>query len=102
MLALLERSVTDAGGSYVFCDTDSMGIVSEESGGLHSCLGGQATLPDGGEAVQALSWSEVDAIVERFSALNPYDRSIVPGSILKVEKENYRDGGNRHQLWCWA
>jgi len=30
MLALLERSVRDAGGSYVFCDTDSMALARPE------------------------------------------------------------------------
>lgn len=30
LLALLERSVTDASGTYGFCDTDSMAIVAEE------------------------------------------------------------------------
>src|SRR5205807_1919929 len=32
MLALLERSVSDAGGSYTFCDTDSMAIVATCTG----------------------------------------------------------------------
>lgn len=40
MLALLEREVTDRGGSYAFCDTDSMAIVVNEHGGLVPCLGG--------------------------------------------------------------
>ncbi len=35
MLALLERLVTDAGGSYAFCDTDSMAIVATRNGGPH-------------------------------------------------------------------
>ncbi len=30
MLALLESVVTERGGSYVFCDTDSMAIVASE------------------------------------------------------------------------
>ena len=55
MLALLEHTLTDAGGSYVFCDTDSMAIVADESGGLHACPGGPHDLPDGVPAVQALS-----------------------------------------------
>lgn len=63
MLMLLERCVTDAGGSYALCDTDSMAI----------------TLP----------MQKVRRIVKRFEALNPYDRSIVPASILKIEEENF-------------
>jgi DNA polymerase type B, organellar and viral len=63
MLMLLERCVTNAKGSYALCDTDSMAI--------------------------ALSMQKVNRIVKRFEALNPYDRSIVPGSILNVEEENF-------------
>ncbi len=32
-----------------------------------------------------LSWADVDEIVRRFEALNPYDREIVPGSVLEIE-----------------
>lgn len=91
MLALLERCVSEAGGTYVFCDTDSMAIVASETGGHVPCAGGPYRLSDGTPAVQALSWREVDSIVERFAALNPYDRSTVPGSILKVEDVNFTD-----------
>ncbi|MGH8336976.1 MAG: hypothetical protein ACRETL_09210 [Gammaproteobacteria bacterium] len=28
LLAIMERLVTDAGGSYAYCDTDSMGIIA--------------------------------------------------------------------------
>jgi hypothetical protein len=52
--------------------------------------------------VRAVSWAQVADIVERFAALNPYDRTVVPGSILKVEKENFDEEHNRRQLWCWA
>jgi len=89
MLGLLERCVTDPGGSYVFCDTDSMGIVADVDGGLHGCPGGPHRLTTGEDAVRALSWSQVDAIVDRFAALNPYNRTAVPGSILKIETENF-------------
>jgi hypothetical protein len=89
MLAMLERSVADLGGSYAMCDTDSMAIVSSEHGGLVACPGGQHRTEDGCDAVRALSWPQVDAIVQRFAVLNPYDRAAVPGSILKVEDENY-------------
>jgi hypothetical protein len=102
MLALLERVVTYAGGSYVFCDTDSMAIVAGEDGGTHACAGGSHRLPDGSDAVRSLSWVQVDAIVARFAALNPYDRRTVPGSILKIEEENFDRQGQRRPLWCWA
>jgi DNA-binding phage protein len=41
--------------------------------------------------VCALPSSEVEAIRERFASLNPYDRSVVPGSVLKLEDENFLD-----------
>ena len=40
MLATLERLLTDQGGTYAFCDTDSMAIVATETGGLIRCPGG--------------------------------------------------------------
>ena len=88
MLALLERCVRDADGAHAFCDTDSMAIVATETGGFVPCPGGW----DRGDRVpfvRALSWAEVDTIVEQFAGLNPYDRQVVAGSILKIEKENY-------------
>jgi hypothetical protein len=41
------------------------------------------------DALKALTWDEVEGIRERFAALNPYDRSVVLDSILKLEKENF-------------
>jgi hypothetical protein len=102
MLTLLERSVTDPGGNYMFCDTDSMGIVAEKRSRRHLCPGGSESVSGGREAVRSLSWDQVDEIVERFAALNPYNRTVVPGSILKIEKENFRSPGRRRQLWCYA
>lgn len=96
MLALLEHQVTKAGGAYVFCDTDSFAIVSTKDGGPIPCP------TDGGDTVTALSWGTVDEIVDRFSALNPYDQTIVPGSVLEIERENFDTDGNRHELWCWS
>src|SRR5208282_5095791 len=90
----LERCVTDAGGSFVFCDTDSMGIVATKTGGRVKC---------GPSESKALSWREVDSIVAQFEALNPYDRDAVPGSILKIEKVNYREDSKvREQLFAHA
>lgn len=84
MLALLERAVTDAGGTWVFCDTDSLAIAATEGGALVPCDGGEHQLPDGREAILALSYAQVDAIRDRFTALNPYDATVVPG-LLKRE-----------------
>jgi hypothetical protein len=102
MLALLQRCVHDTGGTYVFCDTDSMAIVANETRGLISCRGGPHHLDDGTDAVLALSRRQTQAIVKRFVALNPYDSAILPGSVLKIEKENYDEHKRWHQLWCWA
>ena len=90
LLAMLERCVEDAGGSYLFCDTDSMSIVASSSGGLVACPGGRWKLNDGHEAVRALSYSAVKAIAKRFSSLNPYKAKTVP-EILKIEDINYVD-----------
>ena len=102
LLAMLERCVTDAGGSYLFCDTDSLCIVASKDGGLVPCPGGPHKLPDGQEAIKALSWKRVRAIADRFSTLNPYDPSAVPGSILKIEDINFDSGGAQRQLYGFA
>jgi hypothetical protein len=88
LLALLERCVTDEGGTWAMADTDSMGIVATARGGLIDCPGGPY-LKRGKPAVRALSHAQVDQIRERFSSLNPYDQSAVPGTILKAEVDAY-------------
>ena len=103
MLALLERLVTGAGGSYAFCDTDSMAIVANQYGGHVPCPGGPKRDKHGHECVRALSWNDVDRIVARFETLNPYDRALGPGSILELEDENTDPAtGERRQLHCYA
>ena len=65
--------------------------------------GGPHALPDGREAVKALAWPEIDEIVRTFERLNPYDREVVPGSVLKVEGENAdRATGQRRDLHCYG
>jgi hypothetical protein len=82
LLAMLERCVTDKGGQYQFCDTDSLCIVASKMGGAVQC---------GNETIKALSWNGVAEIAERFASLNCYDKLKVPGSILKVEKVNFHN-----------
>jgi hypothetical protein len=89
LLAMLERSVTDQGGTYLFCDTDSMAIVASRFGKLIPCPGGARRTLDGRDAVKALSWKDVEQIVQKFSQLNPYDRNIAKESILKIEDVNF-------------
>jgi hypothetical protein len=92
LLAMLETCITDAGGTYLFCDTDSAAIVSMKDRQ-------QIAMPDGTEPITALSWAEVRAIADRFESLNPYDRTLVPASILKVHKLNRDSDGKRRQLY---
>ncbi len=103
MLAMVERCVSDLGGTYAMEDTDSMAIVATEHGGLIPCPGGPYQTKDGEQAVKALSRKQVREISERFRALNPYDRGAVPGSILKIEEDNFDpETGDQRQLHCYA
>lgn len=103
MLALLEHCVTAKGGSYAMEDTDSMAIVATRRGGIVLCAGGSRRTADGQPGVRALSWREVDAIADRFRALNPYDRRAIPGSVLEIERDNFEpDTKAQRQLWCVA
>jgi hypothetical protein len=69
LLAMLERMVSDAGGTYLMCDTDSMAIVSSEKGGFVHCEGGADRMSDGKDAIKALPWKQVRQIVDRFKSL---------------------------------
>jgi hypothetical protein len=103
MLALLENSVHELGGTYAMEDTDSMAIVATESGELIECPGGPLSTNEGKQAIKALSWKQVDDIAQRFSTLNPYAADAVSGSVLKIEDHNYIPGTKeRRQLYCFA
>ena len=103
LLAVLERMVSDAGGTYLMCDTDSMAIVASESGGLVPCNGGPHKMADGSDAIKALSWAETREIVDRFKTVNPYNKKIVPGSILNIVEEiNYDSTGKQRQLYGYG
>jgi hypothetical protein len=91
MLALAQREVQRLCGEVAYCDTDGLAVVATKDGGFVLCEGGPYRLADGTRAVHALSWAQVDALRDRFVALNPYDREAVPGSILKLEDENFAD-----------
>jgi hypothetical protein len=103
MLALLERCVTGLSGTYAMEDTDSMAIVATERGRLVPCPGGPFKMRGGARAIIALTWDQVLELANRFAALNPYDRNIVPGSILKIEDDNFDPVTNKQrQIWCVA
>jgi hypothetical protein len=83
LLAMTEACVQEKHGTYQFCDTDSLAIVSSENGGL-------LDIP-GSEGVRILTWEEVQDIVDKFVPLNPYDPKAVKGSILNLVDANYVD-----------
>jgi len=92
LLAMLEKCLANGGGTYLFCDTDSAAIVSMQ----HRQ---QIAMPDGAEPITALSYNEVDEIVQRFEQLNPYN---LKGSILKIHKLNWDKNGERRQLFGFS
>jgi DNA polymerase type B, organellar and viral len=103
MLALAEHAVREKGGTYAMEDTDSMAIVATEDGGIIPCPGGTSQIIGDPEGVRALKWKEVEQISDQFKSLNPYDGQIIPGSILKIEDDNFDPHTNRQrQLHCLA
>ena len=91
MLAMLERLVTEVGGTYAFCDTDSMGVVATREGGRVPCI-----TPDGRGYVKALSTKKIRGILGCFDELNPYDQDLIP-DLWKAELDSLDD-----PLWCYA
>ena len=89
MLAILERLVTDAGGTYAFCDTDSMAIIATPDGGDVPCA------TEHGDAVNALSYNTVRSILDSFKRLSPYDPALLEP--WKVEHDSLD-----RQLYCYA
>jgi len=89
MLALVERLVTDAGGTWLFADTDSMAIVATKTGGLIPCEGGSHVTPDGRPAVLALSSKQVETIRETLNRLNPYDPGALQPGLFKRESDSW-------------
>ena len=91
LLAMLEKCIANARGTYLFCDTDSAAIVTANERQ-------ELRIPDG-RPITALSRDEVNRIVERFQSLNPYDTSLVSGSILKVHPVNIGSDNVPRQLF---
>jgi hypothetical protein len=94
LLAMIERCVRDAGGTYLSCDTDALIIVASKAGGT-------VPMPDGAPPIKALSWTEVDQILRRFDSLSPYNREIVP-HLLRLTDENYEANGDQQQLFGYS
>lgn len=83
LLAMTEECVNRKKGTYLFCDTDSLAIVSSKKEGQLKIAGS--------EGRRVLSWADVDEIADRFASLNPYDKKAVKGSILNLVDANYLD-----------
>lgn len=83
MLALLERCVTDAGGLWAFCDTDSMCIVASADG--------KPIRDPNGKTIPVLTFAQVERIRSRFDALNPYGRTKVPTLLKREYPKSYDD-----------
>jgi len=73
------------GGTYGFCDTDSMAIVTADEG--------LATPSIVATDIPRLSVKAIEGIVERFSSLNPYAADAVPGSILEIKEVSRGNDG---------
>jgi hypothetical protein len=89
LLAMTEACVDEKDGKYLFCDTDSLAIVSSEPGG-------SLAIP-GSDGIKILSWEEVRTIIGRFNSLNPYDPEAVKGSILNLVDANYIDSDQENR-----
>lgn len=100
LLAMLERGVKDEGGTYLFCDTDSLCIVAAEKSTLLPCPGGSYKL-NGRDAIKVLSRKQVQNVANKFKALNPYDPTVVP-EILKIESVNFDANKKFTQLTGFA
>jgi hypothetical protein len=103
LLAMLEKSVQEENGAYLFCDTDSLCIVGSAKGGFVECPGGR-TRRVGKVGINVLSLDQVKQIAKRFRKLNPYDPKLVP-EILKIEDVNFVDHKAEnpfHQLFGYA
>jgi hypothetical protein len=94
LLAMIERCVRDAGGTYLCCDTDALTIVASKDGGI-------VEMPNGAAAIKALSWQEVGRIARRFDSLSPYNGKIVP-HLLRLTKENFDESGVQRQLYGFS
>jgi hypothetical protein len=91
LLAMVHRLVADRGGMVAACDTDGAHIVATAQGETVPIETRNADFYEGGPAkpVYALSWAEVNQIAARFEPLNPFDRALLPGSPLRVQRVNF-------------
>lgn len=75
-LAMVDRAVADAGGTVIARDTDGVSVLA-------SPMGTKVALADG-RVLKALSWTEVESMLRRFDALDPFGDK---GAFWSVERE---------------
>ena len=94
LLAMLETSVTSAGGTHAWADTDALAIVSSKKGGSLRHI-------PGCKGIRALPWKTVEQITAKFEDLNPYEVKDVDIRLLNLVDANYQNfdpGLPRRQL----
>jgi hypothetical protein len=79
-LARVDVKVRDLGGVVAAMDTDSVSVIATRRGGLVPCPGGDQRLPDGTEAVYALSFAEVHRVFRGEAWANPVGRQSAWGA----------------------
>jgi hypothetical protein len=84
LLAMLEKSVTNAGGTHAWADTDALAIVSSKKGGSLRHI-------PGCKGIKALPWSTVEQITAKFEALNPYKVKDIDVRLLNLVDANYQN-----------
>jgi hypothetical protein len=112
LLAMAEKSVTDAGGTWMAADTDSIMIVANKRGreiaGAIKRPEDYIALKEGSLSekefapIPTLSWDAVKKISRRFASLNPYSFG---GTILKIEDVCYENEDSSKPLrtvWGYA
>jgi hypothetical protein len=80
LMAILERLLSDVGAGFASANTDSVTVVATPAGGFVACPGGPKSLPDGTEAIGAISYAELDETRAQFGSL---------GVPLRLTAENF-------------
>ncbi len=84
LLAMLEKSVRDAGGTHAWADTDALAIVSSKKGRSLRHI-------PGCKGIKALPWKTVEQITAKFEDLNPYEVKDVEVRLLNLVDANYQN-----------
>jgi len=105
LLSMAEACITEAGGTWMAADTDSIMVVANRDGrevaGARKRVEDDIAVKEGSISkkefapVPALSHEMVRRISQRFASLNPYT---FPGTILKIEDVNYEDEDSKKPL----